>query len=195
MKISKIVAGTALAITLAAGAAEAAPIGAPITGSAAIVADSTTGVATANTTIDLTGVRFAMPASGAFSDVMGVVSLAISNFSVTLTTGTAVSFTSSQGDYSGTVNVSSGMNGSFQFLQALGTFVPSGDLASAGYTGNGAVIFRLTVNQAGQSLSSSATLDAVQLLPVPVGVPEPMGLALFGMGLAGLGMVARRKQA
>ncbi len=181
MKISKLLASTALALTLASGAA----IAAPIVGSSALDFGTVSGTQGAGNILSMTGIEYSTPLSGAFVGTQGT---AVSDFSVTQTILTPVAFTSAIGNFSGTV-LSVDIGGPFTNITAEGTFTPLGALALAGNEPN-AMQFNLTFTFNPDSVSGGGVINSSF---TPVRVPEPMSLALFGLGLAGLGVAMRRK--
>lgn len=181
MKISKLLASTALALTLVGGAATAAPI----VGSSAINFGNVTGIQGAGNVLSTSGNITATTQTGDFL-TLGALGVAVSNFNVTQTAFTPLAFTSAIGDFSGTV-VSVSIAGQFTNIVAQGTFDPQGVLA--GFDDN-AMQFNLTFTFTAGSVSGGGVINSDF---VPVRIPEPMTLALFGLGLAGLGVTARRK--
>ena len=179
MKISKLFAATAVAMTLAGGAA----IAAPIVGFSAIDFGTVAGVQGAGNVLSMTGNAYDTPQGGAFVGTAGVV---VADFSVTQTNFTPLSFTSANGSFAGTV-LSVGFSGQFTNIVAEGVFTPAGALA--GDDPND-MQFNLTYTFISGSVSGGGVINSQF---IPVRIPEPMTLALFGLGLAGLGVAARRK--
>jgi hypothetical protein len=179
MKMSKLLASTALAMTLATSVAVAAPI----VGSSAINFGTVSGLQGAGNVLSMSGNVTAIPQTGDFAGTTGV---AVSNFNVTQTAFTPISFTSAIGSFTGTVT-SVSIGGPFTNIIAQGTFTPAGALA--GFDAND-MEFNLTYTFTSGSVSGGGVINSDF---VPVRIPEPMTLALFGLGLAGLGVAARRK--
>jgi hypothetical protein len=167
-------------MTLAGGVAVAAPV----VGSASINITTTTGgpLASGNV-VNATGITYQNPTGG---DFVGFAGTAISNFNVTLTNFTPVSFTSAIGNFSGSVQ-SIIFNVGFANVTVEGNFDTQGALA--GLDDNDMQL-NLTFTTVGQGLSGSGAINSEF---IPVRIPEPMTLALFGLGLAGLGVAARRR--
>lgn len=179
MKISKLLATTALALTMASGAANAAAI----VGNSAIDIGGVTGIQGAGQVLSTSGNTYDTPQGGAF---VGTSGTPLSNFSVTQTVFTPLAFTSAIGNFVGTVQ-SVSISGQFTNIVAEGVFTPLGVLGS---NDPNDMQFNLTFTFIAGSVSGGGVLNSEF---VPVRIPEPMTLALFGLGLAGLGVAARRK--
>jgi hypothetical protein len=189
MKITRLLAGTALALSMASGA-----YAAEINGSI--------GITLASVTSDMqpiaTGATFSndgAATTGGTGDFSGVPNFTFVNVAAfTATGGQTFSFTSAFGDFTGTISTASQGGPSSNrtvTVFALGTFTGAGTLA--GFAPSPASI-TFTANQTGgsnEAISASFTLAAPPA--PPPGVPEPMSMALFGLGLAGLGVAMRRK--
>lgn len=199
MKISTIVAGAALAASLAAGAAGAAPVSTTLNGTAAA---AITGIKSSTPSIGLgtifTNTLFTAIGSATDDmDVAGVAGAMLTLSPVTATVGSAVNFTSGIGNFAGSVNLASAtgsVTNRTVDLYVLGTFTPAGAL---GTYAPGAMSLTFSFTQtggAGKAVSGSFSL-ASPPAAAPISVPEPMSMALFGMGLAGLGVAASRKKA
>ncbi|MBK1658277.1 PEP-CTERM sorting domain-containing protein [Paracraurococcus ruber] len=192
MNITKIVAAAALATTVAAGASQAATING--TAAAAI-----TGISASAPVIGLgttfTNTLFTAIGSGT-GDLNGTAGTFLTLSTVTATAGTAVSFTSAVGNFTGTVqpiglSASGPATSRVVDIYVLGNFTPAGTLSTFD---PGAMSLTFSFTQTGGANSAVSGSFSIASPPSPPpGVPEPMSLALFGMGLAGLGMVARKK--
>lgn len=111
--------------------------------------------------------------------------------SITATSGSAVSFSSIFGSFSGTVaSVATGLN--YVTIYTLGDFTPSGALS--GYdAGKASITF--TFNQAGGAGSDIS--GSFSFASPPSGIPEPAtwGMMIAGAGMAGAAVRRRRASA
>jgi hypothetical protein len=188
MQLTKVATAAAVALTVSFSAATAAPIVGSISFEATTV---TGGPLVAGAVINLSGVSYRLPGS---NDFVALAGGAISDFSVTLTAGTAVAFTGLGGDFSGLVTsvIFSGGSAFANVTSTDGTYTPDPLFAPfAGLTANPETTVRLTFTTIGVGLGGSGAMEAARItLDV---VPEPLSLGLFGLGLAGLGVAMRRR--
>ncbi|WP_158287664.1 PEP-CTERM sorting domain-containing protein [Falsiroseomonas bella] len=176
--MSRLLAGTALAVCMSVAANAA-----PIEGSSSIdLSGVTTDGNLANgVQINISGGTYEAPAAG---DYLAADGTTIGAFSVTATVGSAVSFSGAFGSFTGQVVSRSITANAFANIIIQGTFTPTVNPPDANFAE-----VRLTVTQTQTSFSGGAVIDSERT----VNVPEPMSMALFGLGLAGLGVAMRRK--
>lgn len=202
MHVRKVVAGAAVAFSLACGAATAAPI----TGEVAINFGQVTdggGPLTGATTLNISNARFTSSGLGTLVILAGT---AIDNFSVSLSVGSPVVFTSAGGDYVGEVSsVDFFFSGSFaNVVSVAGTFTPdplfekpAGSFPFSGLGPNPEtqvnLTFTFTPSSAGGGSYAGGGVMTAAAPTIPENIPEPLSLGLFGLGLAGLGLAARRR--
>jgi hypothetical protein len=192
MNITRLLAGTALAVSMGAGA-QAATLNASF--SAALF--STTSTAQPIATGTTFGNALTLASGNGTGDMAGVVNVAdvISFPSFTASVGQAVSFSNaSWGSFAGTIQVASqtgpSSNRTVQ-VYAVGTFTGAGALAGFDPSPSSLTFSATQTGGANESISASFTFSSPPA--PPIGAPEPMSLALFGLGLAGLGAAMRRK--
>jgi hypothetical protein len=186
MNMSKLLATTALGLSLGIGAAVAAPITGSVAVNTSLVVNSAHPL-TAGDQITLSGATF-----GVGTPMLdGLFGVPLTPSVLTLTTGSTFSFTSAVGNFIGTNNVTvlSLANNIGAIIVATGVFTPLGALAGAGEAND--FEMSITINQSGPSYSGTFTLSSLE--GGRTDIPEPMSLALFGLGLAGLGVAMRRR--
>lgn len=160
-------------------------------------AASIVGISSNTASIDLgsvltnTAVTIIGSATGEMSTATSTI-LTVSQF--TATDGAAYSFTSSIGNFTGTLNnvLSVGPESNRVLTAfALGTFSPAGSFASFN-AGPASLTFSFTQNNANGAISGGFTL-ATPPVAAP-GVPEPAAWAMLiaGFGLTGAAMRRRR---
>ncbi|WP_199231150.1 PEP-CTERM sorting domain-containing protein [Falsiroseomonas bella] len=176
--MSRLLAGTALAVCMSVAANAA-----PIQGSSSIDLGSitTSGSLANGVQINVSGGVYEPPAAG---DYVAADGTTIGAFSVTATVGSAVSFSGAFGSFTGQVVSRNVTPNAFANIVIQGTFTPTNQPPEANFAE-----VRLTVTQTQTSYSGGAVIDSERT----VNVPEPMSMALFGLGLAGLGVALRRK--
>lgn len=197
MKINKLLATTALALTMAT-AAHAGPIDG--TGSVALLGLSATpGSIGFGTTFTAATALW----GGGSTDLAPIpVGTGMSLSSITATVGSAVTWAvdagGSWGSFTGTVNnvsASGPVTSRVVDLYILGTFTPGALLLAQDPThlaGPMSLTFSAT-QTGGADATPGASFTLASPPAPPPGVPEPMSMALFGLGLAGLGVAMRRK--
>ncbi|MCO6418715.1 PEP-CTERM sorting domain-containing protein [Siccirubricoccus sp. KC 17139] len=202
MKFKKLLTMLALAASLLASAAQAAPVSTTIDGTASI---GTAGIIGYTGTVIGLGTTFTLPSGSAFPNLSyissttgqfaGVEATPLVFSAVTATLNAMVQFTSAVGDFVGQIalaTVSGATTNRIVSITVLGDFTPSGILDTY-LAGPASLTMSFTqTGGAGASVSVSATLASP---PVPIEVPEPMTLALLGVAIAGLGAVASRRKA
>lgn len=167
----------------AVGAAQALPVQGNVAFDLSSLTNSD-GTLSAGDTVSVGGGELELPSEGDFTLALGAL---VDPFSVTLTLGQTVSVTTEAGQFSGEIVFLQFAQG-FANAFARGSFTPDPGGPLGSLSTNDLVEFRFSVNQSGTSFSGGATLDT-ELTPIPA----PAALALFGLGLVGLGVAARRK--
>lgn len=164
------------------------------TGSVGIIGVSTLPAATSiglGTTFSFTFSLF----SGGTGDLAVVpVGSSLVTQSITATVGSVVTFDAPWGDFSGTVTVASAGGPSTNRVVdvfVLGTFTP--DVGPPDLSGFDAGPMSLTFSATQTGGATGAVSASYTIASPPVDVPAPMSLALFGMGLAGLGVAVRKR--
>jgi hypothetical protein len=186
MKMSRLLATTALGMSLGIGMATAAPITGSVAVNTASIAVNALPIS-AGDQVTFTGAVFGV-GTPSLDTITGI---SLTPSVLTLTSGSTFTFASSVGNFTGTnnVTVSSLVPGVGAIVVAQGTFTPDAGGPLAAFEAN-TMFVTLTVNQSGDAVSGSFSMNSV---PPPGLIPEPMSLALFGLGLAGLGVAVRRK--
>lgn len=183
------------AIMALAGPVQAATINGTFSAALSEVTSSTFGIGLGTTFTNVSGQ--VTSANGEFSGISSGTLVSLSP--VTATNGTSISFTSSFGNFIGTIKNSefaAAAPNARVGLNALGTFTPIGSLSgftagladlTLGFTQTGDLI----VGEAQPSISGSFTFSSPSMI---AGVPEPASWAMLiaGFGLTGASMRRRR---
>lgn len=199
MKISRLLAGTALAFSMATGA-YAAPMDGSF-GGALLDPTSTSALLAVGTTIGNAGALVTSTEAGSDFAGAGLTGqpVVMPDFVATGGGTEALSLNvAGFGAFAGVIQTASATgpaSSRSMVVYALGTWTPEVPGAFDTFDASAASV-TLTANQtggAGSAISVSFTLAAPPAPPPVTDVPEPMSMALFGLGLAGLGVAMRRK--
>lgn len=192
MTLRSLLTGSAAAFAMvAATAAMADPIDG--TGSVSLLGvTSSTASIGVGTVFDNSGSVFA----GGTGDLSTIaIGTTVTTASFTASIGSAFSFTSAFGNFTGVISTTSATGpttGRVVDVYALGTFTPLGDIGSF-TAGPASITASFTQTGLSGAVSGSFTL-ASPPAPPPDEVAEPATLAMLGAGLVGLAMVRRRRR-
>ena len=190
------------AACLALGAinpANATPVNGTVGLSAGGVVSCAPSPLAAGATCSQTGVIFTGGSSGDFALIPAGTAVTQPTFQSSV--GQTVSFTSADGNFTGTIGqvvLSGGGTNSLSLTDTVfsGTFTPAGTL-SAFTAGPASLVLSYTESinpdNGGTTFSLSETLASPPNVSPPADVPEPTTMALLGSALLGFGVFRRRK--
>lgn len=184
MKLTKLLAGTALAF--AAATANAGPVSGTFDGASNI--GPFAGLIDVGSSLDVLATMF-VSGNVDFAPIAAMTPISLTT-PIVMSAGNPFNFTSSFGSFTGTLtnatlNILSATSRSVSFA-VTGAFTPAGPLAGFS-SGPAAVTGSATqTGGAGSAVSFSFTF-------APMSVPAPAALAVFGLGLMGLGLARRAR--